>query len=88
MSGISIEPYFHPINSPLQNRNFGAYPEPFRQSGFTIDPYGQKIQIHISHDSHTSQKIEVCINIQILAKECVSLPLYIWPWANQIKLHT
>ncbi len=36
---------------------FGACPEPFEESRFTIDPYGQKIQIHISHDSHTSQKI-------------------------------
>ncbi len=36
---------------------FGPNPEPFRQSGFTIDPYGQKIQMHISHDSHTSKKI-------------------------------
>ena len=57
MSGISIEPYFDPINGYYRIGTFGAYPEPFRQSGFTIDPYGQKIQIHISHDSHTSQKI-------------------------------
>ncbi len=66
---------------------FGAYPEPLRQSGFTIDPYGQKIQIHITHDSHTSQKIiffykEVCINVQILAKliltsvSCVNIVLF------------
>ncbi len=38
---------------------FGAYSEPFRQSGFTNRPYAQKIheiQIHVLHDSHISQK--------------------------------
>ncbi len=58
MSGISIEPYVNPMKGPYYRiGTFGAHPEPFRHSEFTIDPYGQKVQIHISHDSHTSQKI-------------------------------
>ncbi len=57
MSGISIEVTFTQQIVHYRIGPFGPYQEPFRESGFTIDPYGQKIQIHISHDSHTSQKI-------------------------------
>ncbi len=36
---------------------FGAFSDPFRHSSFTIDPYGQKIQVHITYDYLTSLKI-------------------------------
>ncbi len=40
---------------------FGTFPEPFRQSRFNIDPYGEEIQFHISYDQDQSAAHVQCI---------------------------